>query len=225
MNTGETQRVGPSSRGALAVTAAALMTSFLASACCLVPLALVAVGMTSAGVSAVFTPLRPYFLGATGLLLAGAYYFTFFRKPACGPDGTCETPNPSLVRFNRITLVLSTIGAGAFALFPLYGASLVGGPAMSEISAASIASSTASTEERPSFMFRVDGMTCEACSAGLEKYLGSIPGVRSATANYDEASATVWLDPTAPATSETLIEAIAKVGYEASIDSGRAKKD
>lgn len=40
-------------------------------------------------------------------------------------------------------------------------------------------------------VFRIDGMTCSACSSGLEKYLNKQIGVKSANVNLVLSTATI----------------------------------
>lgn len=60
--------------------AGALTTGFLASACCLTPLALALLGAGGAGYVAGFASSRPVFIALTVLFFALASYFTY-RKP------------------------------------------------------------------------------------------------------------------------------------------------
>ncbi len=61
--------------------------------CCAGPLVAVALGLSGAGIAALFEPLRPYFLGAAALLL-GWGFVTAYRpeREACRPGATCASP-------------------------------------------------------------------------------------------------------------------------------------
>ena len=88
---------------------ASLVAALLASACCLGPVMLSALGLSALGVSAAFEPLRPYLLGVTVLLLGVGFYFAYFRQPVCAPGETCAVQNPQLTRVNRGLLWVATL--------------------------------------------------------------------------------------------------------------------
>ena len=62
---------------AFLATLGAVFTAIMGSACCWLPLLLIAFGFSAAGVGAFFEQYRPYFLTATFALLAVAWYFTY----------------------------------------------------------------------------------------------------------------------------------------------------
>jgi len=64
-------------RGALLATLGAACTALLGTACCWLPLLLIAFGFSAAGIGSFFEQYRPYFLAATFALLAVAWYFTY----------------------------------------------------------------------------------------------------------------------------------------------------
>jgi mercuric reductase len=59
----------------------------------------------------------------------------------------------------------------------------------------------------------VGGMTCESCARHAEQALRAVPGVRAAQVSYKDGTATVSGDVSD--TSETLISALAGIGYSA----------
>lgn len=67
----------PAEKGALLATLGAACTAILGSACCWLPLLLIAFGFSAAGVGSFFEQYRPYFLTATFVLLGVAWYFTY----------------------------------------------------------------------------------------------------------------------------------------------------
>ena len=62
--------------------------------------------------------------------------------------------------------------------------------------------------------FYVDGMTCAACVAAVERALKSVPGVTGAQVNLATKEAKVTYEE-ASATPEALYAAVAEAGYEA----------
>jgi mercuric ion transport protein len=109
----------PSSSGSTGVAlAAAGAAALLASACCLVPLALVLVGVSGAwiGQFAGFEPYQPYFLvgAAVALTYAGR---KIWNTPACDDGRPCAVP--ATKRAQRVFFVAVT-GLMALVLgFPL----------------------------------------------------------------------------------------------------------
>ncbi len=64
-------------RGAFLATLGAVFTAIMGTACCWLPLLLIAFGFSAAGIGSFFEQYRPYFLAATFALLAIAWYFTY----------------------------------------------------------------------------------------------------------------------------------------------------
>ena len=61
--------------------------------CCVGPLVAVAIGVSGAGLAAMFEPLRPYFLGAAGLSLGvGFLWVSREEKQACELGTLCASP-------------------------------------------------------------------------------------------------------------------------------------
>ncbi len=94
------------------------VTAAAASAlCCVGPLLAVTVGVSSAGLSATFEPLRPYFLGATALFLVGGFSQLHKEEErACEPDAVCA--DASVRRRMKIILWAATALAVVFASYP-----------------------------------------------------------------------------------------------------------
>ena len=68
------------------------------------------------------------------------------------------------------------------------------------------------------FTFDIAGMTCASCSGRVEKALQKIPGVTNATVNL--ATKKAHIDATGAVTSDMLISAVSKAGYDASLATG-----
>lgn len=92
----------------------------LASAlCCAGPLIAVTAGVSGAGLATTFEPLRPYFLGATALLLgAGFLLLRREERKACEPGKPCA--NPVVRRRMKWTIWTATVLAVVFATFPTW---------------------------------------------------------------------------------------------------------
>lgn len=81
-------------------TLASIGALFSAAACCILPLALAALGVGSAGLSSVVPFHWPLTIAAIAAVAAG-WFFYFRKRNACARDASCATPPPT-----RSTLVL-----------------------------------------------------------------------------------------------------------------------
>jgi copper chaperone CopZ len=185
------------------------LAALLASLCCLGPLLLGGAGL-GAVLVATFAPLRPYFLAASGVLLAGGFYLVLvYRKPkaaeACAGE-TCA-PESTTRRMAKPLLWVAALAVAALAFFPSYGVKLVGKPA----AAASISSATLQTAE-----LKIKGMDCPVCSGVIQRKLLETPGVLKAEVRYPAGSATVQFDSSKTDTSK-LIAAVNDTGYKAAV--------
>ena len=185
---------------------ASVITAGVASLCCIGPIVFAGLGATGVALGAKFEPLRPYFLTLTGIFLALGFYFVY-RKPkeqeACESE-VCETPR--LTRWAKPGLWVVTVVVILLALFPnYYGAFRTEGAFLPAADASSLA-----TEE-----LEIEGMTCEACAAGIESALRDLPGVAHAQVSFAQKKAQVTYDPV-KVSSEKFIDTVAMTGYKAS---------
>ena len=96
---------------------------FLASVCCIVPLAAALLGISGAAFALRFEPLRPYLLLLTYGLLGGAFYLTYRpAKAACGPGEACDVPKAN--RAGKAALWMATVVVLLTTAFPFYSAYL-----------------------------------------------------------------------------------------------------
>lgn len=182
-------------------TLAAVGLAILSSACCWLPLLLLAFGLSAGGVAGFFESVRPFFLVAAVVFLGTGFYFAYFRgvrKPACRPGEACGVPNPQLQRFNRAMLWVATVFVIAFTLFPYYSPALVRAFADSPVNATPADGGTDPAAIAVTRVFRVEGMTCTACAATLEVQLAKLPGVAEARVSFDDGTATLRSAPETP---------------------------
>ena len=180
-----------------------VIAAVLSSACCWLPLLLIAAGVSAGGISLAFAPLRPWFIAlAVGCLAFGVW--SNERRPRTADACRCETVPPRRRGWNRLMLAISALGVAAFTLFPRYVDTVFG-------QRAPVQASRTSRE----ISFRVDGMTCTGCETGIETALRQLPGVVLADASYDNATVVVSLAPDASLGTDALIQAIARAGYSA----------
>lgn len=196
-------------------TPAALGSAILSSACCWLPLLLLAFGLSAGGVAGFFESVRPYFLVAAVIFLGAGFYFAYFRKPACKPGDACAVPNLKLQRFNRAILWVATVFVIAFALFPYYSPALVRAFAGQQTAASSESSGpTDAATASVTRTFHVEGMTCRACAATLEVQLSQLPGVAEANVSYADGIATIQSPSDQPSIDDEVRAAVEQAGFK-----------
>ena len=183
-----------------------LAAGLLASACCIGPLILGAIGVGSLGFGAWLAPARPWFLSLTAILLAIGFYLAYrpLRADACEAGEACDSPKSR--RPHRIMLWSVTVVAVALATYPSWGAR----------QSSPEARAAARGPSRASVALDVGGMTCEACAAEIEHSLREVAGVLHASVDYERSRADIvvgneFRDPA------LLIAAVEKSGYRASV--------
>jgi mercuric ion transport protein len=187
-------------RGFLAGSVAAAL---LASACCIGPLVLGAVGLGSLGVAGMMGPFRPWLLGLTGGFLAAGFFLAYRPlAPECA-GAACAPPNRTL---QRTMLWVTTAVAIALVTFPSWG-----GATRSRVPAPNLAQTAG-----PIVALNVSGMTCADCAPEIEGALRRVPGVVSARVDYATASADVQL-ASRHVDAGLLLAAVRGTGYRAAL--------
>ena len=186
--------------------AGATLSSILSSACCWLPLLLLAAGASAAGIAGFLESLRLPLLVVTSLLLGAGFYLVYWR-PRCGPDGTCPASGPERTRVDKVALWVAAFFVTAFALFPTYVGALT-------------ASSERLDADGPTIRLEVRGMTCEACANHVEQVLRDVPGVLDARADDTEQRAIVVTDRASPPRGAALVDAVERAGYRATLEVG-----
>lgn len=102
----------------------AVLAAVTASLCCAVGPLLVAIfGVGMMGAATAFASARPYLLTGAVLLLAIAYYWTYFKRDrACAPGQDCAPQAAS--RLTRVGLWLAVLVVIFFVLMPYLTAPL-----------------------------------------------------------------------------------------------------
>ena len=181
---------------------AAVGAGLLASACCTIPLLLVALGVGGAWVSTftAFEPFRPWFIALAVAFLGYAGYREY--RTSTGPECDCEVTMQDKLR--RTLLVVGAIITAGLIASPW----IIGG------TTAAIASDSAVPDygRLEQVALEVDGMTCAACNATVRKALTNLEGVKDAVVTFEPPLAVVTYDPDR-VTIEQMTEATSNVGY------------
>lgn len=189
---------------------AALASAGLASVCCIGPLVLTGLGLGGLGLAAGLTQYRSLFLALTALVLAVGFYLAYRKREVPCADGSCELRSGSGTM--KATLWTVTALALAMATFPSWSVLLLAGGGPAAILAGS-----------ETLTLKVSGMDCAACTVSIKQSLEKVPGVRSASVDFDAAEATVVTD--AKVDAAAVVKAVAAAGYKAVVmDGGRDGK-
>jgi len=107
--------------------AGAVVSAFVASACCVGPLVLALLGLGGGALLVKFEPYRPYFMAITFALL-GAGFWLQYRKPrvAVAEGDSCDCPAPRANRTGKIMLWVASVVVAGFLAFPYLAPALFG---------------------------------------------------------------------------------------------------
>lgn len=102
-----------------------IITSILASACCIGPVLFAVLGVSSAGMLSKMETYRPIISVITLALLVAAFYFTYKKKPAeeCKDGSYCANPKSDI--WNKRILWLATVMIFGFLTFPYWSIYLI----------------------------------------------------------------------------------------------------
>jgi copper chaperone CopZ len=212
----------PSHRGARVAGIGTLVSAIMASACCWLPLVLLAVGVSGAGIAATLEAYRPLFIVVTFGFLAAAFYFTYRpKKPAVAAGHGCCATDPaggeaccaptgkrrfSMMALNKVMLWFVTVLAVAFLFFPGYVGLLL-----------ATGNDAAVTENMNRAVFQIEGMTCEGCAATVAQAIRQVPGVLAVEVSYEKKQAVVGVTPGHPIPREKILVALKTGGYSATL--------
>ena len=177
-----------------------------ASLCCITPVLAVLAGST--GLASSFSwmePFRPYLIALTVLALAYAWWDKLQPKKediACA----CDADEEGRVSFwhTKTFLALVTVFAAVMLSFPYWGERLI------QSKRAVVYVEKKNLLQK---VINIEGMTCKACEATVEKVGGDLKGVVSISASVDKKSAVVSYDKTKTDVTEVMKQ-IATTGYK-----------
>ncbi len=194
-----------------------VVSAIMASACCWLPLVLLAVGVSGAGIAATLETYRPLFIVITFGFLAAAFYFTYRpKKSAATGDSCCATEGGgandcceptgnrrfSMMSLNKAMLWIVTVLAVAFLFFPSYVGVLFG-----------TSNDSAVTESMNRAVFKIEGMTCEGCANTVAQAIRQVPGVVAVEVSYEKKQAIVGVESGKPIPEQEILATLKKAGY------------
>ena len=183
---------------------AGILAAAAASLCCITPLVAILGGAGSFASSfSWLEPYRPLLMGLTVLAFAFAWYKKL--KPAKADDCGCETAGKPSFWQSKSFLAIMTVTAGLLMTFPMYAKMFYSAPQKVEII-------TADNKNIQQAVFKIEGMTCEACTGHVNNEVSKIKGVIKWETSYDSANSIVKFDAgiTNP---DSIIAAINSTGY------------
>lgn len=176
----------------------ALTAAIAASACCLLPAALALIGVSGAGFAAKFVPYRVHFLVATAVALSVGFWFAYRpQKDACGCAATKNR------RVARVGLWITAVMTVALAVYPMLGSG--------KASAGSV-----EAQAKATLNLNVIGMDCAECTGTIANAIKKVPGVVSASVDFDSGTAVVRYDGRA-GMADTVTKVVEKTGYKAEL--------
>lgn len=184
---------------------ASVAAAIAASLCCILPILTAVTGLGVLAVGTRFEPWRPYFLGVTGLLLAGGFLMAYRDyKKECKPGSVCATR--PMTRWSFIALGIVAALVIGLAAFPYYSGAvthaLVGNTPNNTVSSGVLATVT----------FQVPDMDCPACAVVLAATFEKLPGVTDAKLDVDNRKAVVTYNPGSQNIA-TLAKVISDAGF------------
>lgn len=185
------------------MTLGPICAAFVASLCCIGPIAIAVLGLGSAGLFVTIGEYRSYIMGVTLIFLGLAFFFTYRKREVVCEDGTCKIQKPS--RLNQITVWFSAVVVAVLLLLPYLNFSLTASPKQPQVHLATT-------------VIDVRGMTCPACGKGIEISLSKVNGVAETKVDFDHNKAIVKYDEQ-KVNRKQLIDAVIDFGYDAKISS------
>lgn len=209
----------PAGRGGKIAKLATVVSAIMASSCCWLPLVLLAVGVSGAGVAAALETYRPLFMLITFGFLGSAFYLTYRPKPAsdAGQDASCydstiagesdccpseTTSRWSMAAMNKVMLWVVAGLAIAFLAFPSYVGLLFGA-----------GDNTVVTDDMNRAVLTIEGMSCEGCATTVAEAIKRVDGVIAVEVNYETKQATFGAEACCPVPIDEIKTALAKAGY------------
>ena len=178
-----------------------------ASLCCITPVLAVLAGST--GLASSFSwmePFRPYLIALTVIVLAYAWWDKLKPKKA-DIECACDPDEEGKVSFwhTQTFLAIITVFSIVMLSFPYWGDTFIASdkPKVVVVDKANLLKKVIS----------IEGMTCKACEATVEKIGGDVSGVVAIKASVDKKRAVIEYDKS-KTDVDTIMNAIGTTGYK-----------
>ena len=184
---------------------AGLLAAAGASLCCITPL--LAILGSVGGFASTFSwiePYRPYLLALTVLVFVFAWYQKL--KPAKEQDCGCETENKRSFWQSKSFLGIITVVAALLMTFPMYAKIFYHAPQKAAVI-------PAEQKNIQQAVFKIKGMSCEACTEHVNNEVSKVKGVIEWQTSYEHATSLVKFDA-GKTNADSIIAAINSTGYK-----------
>lgn len=181
-----------------------LLLAVASSLCCIVPL-LAIIGGAGGAVSAFSwaTPLRPYLLGATVLVLGFAFYQAY--RP--GPKDACGCDEKKSWLQSKTFLWIIAVVSVLLSAFPYYTKYLQPKATKQQM----VINNSTSLQQT---VLHIQGMSCEACEGHVNNVLLQEKGVQQVNTSYAKGVAIVKFDSTQISLHQLAATVESKTGYK-----------
>ncbi len=196
-------------KGSIKIKTLGIVSALAASACCVGPLLLAALGLGGLGLGR-YLGAAHWYLTALGFALVGYGFFRYFKeKKSCDAHG-CVMPGQKVTLSILILAALFITGftaweRGIFEKAQMDACCLING------AGSSVGGNV--TSGGGTMKFSVTGMTCEACAHIVQKAVQKVPGVKNTEVSFKDGKALVTADPKVK--PEDIVQAVKKAGYGA----------
>ncbi len=210
-----------------------VISAILASSCCWLPLLLLAIGVSGAGIASTLGAYRVPLMVVTFGFLAMAFYFTYRPRRAAGKSAACCASQEAL---DGDCCAPRSAGAGAAAgeatLGPSAGGRRVNMMALNKVmlwvvTVLAVAflffpkyftsmlgpASDELTADMARTVLKVEGMTCEGCVPPAARAIRQVPGVLAVKMDYPTELATVGTRADQPVPRQEILSSLKAVGF------------
>ncbi len=196
-------------KGSVKIKTLGIVSALAASACCVGPLLLAALGLGGLSLGRYLGAAHWYFT-ALGFALVGYGFLRYFKeKKSCDAHG-CAMPGQ---KATLSVLIVATLFISGFTVWESGIFEKVQVDACCLINNAGTTHGDSTTLGSGTMKFSVTGMTCEACAHIVQTAVRKVPGVKNTRVNFKDGKAFVTADPKVK--TEDIVQAVKKAGYGA----------
>lgn len=187
---------------------AGIIAALAASLCCITPVLALIGGLGGAASSfSWIEPYRPYFIGATVLVFAFAWYQKLKPRTKDEIACDCEEDKPSFWQ-TKTFLGIVTIVAAFLIAFPHYAKIFYPKPQQTQVI-------IVDRNNIETVQLNISGMDCEGCTAHINSEISKVKGVIEYNTSYEKGNSIVKYDKSI-VPLDSIISAINATGYTVS---------